>query len=62
MPCFSTGRYFAKLLKLKNVELTHVKGFTYLQSYDLTKEGFESDKVKQNDQDEVQQDKELLEE
>lgn len=66
-PELSTGRHFAKLLKLRNVELTHVHGLSYVQTYDLTEEeGFVSDKVKENDEvkqiDEVKQDEELLEE
>lgn len=48
MPCYSTGRQFVKMLNLRNVQLTQIKGFNYMGQYDLAKEGFPSDTVEED--------------
>lgn len=48
MACYSTGRQFVKMLNLRNVQLTQIKGFNYMGQYDLAKEGFPSDTVEED--------------
>lgn len=64
MPCLPTGRYYAKLLHLRNVQLTSIKGLGSMQHYDLREEGFEGDELKKEEgfeTDEVKQDEEFQE-
>lgn len=63
VPYFPTGRYYAKLLKLQNVQLTQIKGISSMQTFDLSKEeGFGGEEKQDLKGEEEQEDSELLKE